>query len=209
MKIDMMESLGYSFLRHVQGCWIAQTNWKASIKGLPEEIWPPLEAQFEDMQKHFGPEVFMGTTTARQLLKQAEIDVVAMTAVPPVHVHALDAAFHESGLSYGKNGKDVTIPTIRKKMLRTHLVLEAFAGFAKHHHIWFVSAKVQPKHRDGLNAVFAELRSEYPHVNWELRIDESFHDDVLRPTLDESTSVSDTSELLVRADRLLRAVAKR
>ena len=47
MKIDMLESLGYSFLRHVQGCWIVQTHWKASLKGLAEQAWEPLEARFE------------------------------------------------------------------------------------------------------------------------------------------------------------------
>ena len=54
MKIDMLESLGYSFLRHVQGCWIVQTNWKASLKGLAERAWEPLEARFAKMRDEFG-----------------------------------------------------------------------------------------------------------------------------------------------------------
>ena len=30
MKLEVGESLGYSYLRHVQRCWLVQTNWKAS-----------------------------------------------------------------------------------------------------------------------------------------------------------------------------------
>jgi len=32
MKIEMGESLLYSWLRHVKECQIAQTNWKVSPK---------------------------------------------------------------------------------------------------------------------------------------------------------------------------------
>ena len=30
MKIEVGESLGYSYLRHVKQCWLVQVNWKAS-----------------------------------------------------------------------------------------------------------------------------------------------------------------------------------
>ena len=34
MKIEIGESVCYSFLRHVKQCWLVQTNWKVS------ESWP-------------------------------------------------------------------------------------------------------------------------------------------------------------------------
>ena len=30
MKIEIGESLGYSYLRHVKQCWLVQANWKVS-----------------------------------------------------------------------------------------------------------------------------------------------------------------------------------
>ena len=99
MKIEMLESLGYSFLRHVQGCWIVQTNWKASTKGLSDESWQRLEAQFDEMRDRFGATVFKGTRNARQLIKQAEIDVIGMTTGSNGHVHVLDAASMKMGCS--------------------------------------------------------------------------------------------------------------
>ena len=199
MKIDMLESLGYSFLRHVEGCWIVQMNWKASTDRLQEETWEPLEAQFGEMREKFGNDVFRGTKTVQQLLKQAEIDVVGVTAEG--EVHALEAAFHEGGLLYGGGAA----ATVRKKMLRTYLVLEAFARFADRRHIWFVSPKVGPKTHDALRGIFAELRREYSRVCWHLSIGQSFHQEVLQPTLEAAKGVSDTSELFLRAERLLRA----
>ena len=205
MKIDMMESLGYSFLRHGQGCWIVQTNWKASTGGLDANAWKPLEARFADMRVRFGANVFKGTKTVRQLLKQAEIDVVGITAGPSVQIHTLDAAFHEGGLQYVSNGKDDTIPAIRRKMLRTLLILEAFARFAASRHIWFVSPKVAPQPAKELEHLFVELRGAYPQVCWHLCIGGSFRDEVLQPTLKAAKGVSDVSELFLRAERLLGA----
>ncbi len=180
-----------------------QTNWKASTKGIPDEGWQHLENRFTEMRERFGADVFKGTKTVRQLVKQAEIDVIGMTAGPKVHVHALDAAFHEGGLLYVSNGKDATIPAVRRKMLRTHLVLEAFAGFAQRH-IWFLSPKVTPKPAAGLEEMFTGLQRAYSRVSWHLCIGQSFHDQVLQPTLEEAQGVSDTSELFLRAQRLLR-----
>lgn len=199
MKIDMLESLGYSFLRHVQGCWIVQTNWKASAEGLQEEAWEPLEARFREMREKFGNDVFKGTKTVQQLLKQAEVDVVGVTA--DGEVHALEAAFHEGGLLYGGGAEAI----IRKKMLRTHLVLEALARFADHRHIWVVSPNVGPTTRAALVHIFEELRQEYPLVRWHLCVGQSFRNEVLEPTLGAAKGVSDTSELFLRAERLLRA----
>ena len=51
MKVEMGESLGYSYLRHVKNCWLTQTNWKAS------EHWPKhlddqeLERIFSDIKR--------------------------------------------------------------------------------------------------------------------------------------------------------------
>lgn len=201
MKIDMLESLGSSFLRHVHGCWLVQTNWKASVEGLSNETWHALEDKFAKAQtfvKQQTPyemeEVFKGNSSVHQLLKQAEIDAVGVTADGTVH--ALEAAFHERGLEGAQCAR------ILKKMLRTLLVLDALATFAEGRQIWFVSPKVTRKPAQQLEDMFTKLCGAYPEVNWHLRIGPTFLDKVLKPTLKAASSTSDTSELFVRAERL-------
>ena len=199
MKIDMMESLGYSFLRHVQDCWIVQTNWKASIDGVSDTEWKRLTKQFDEMRRRFGDDVFEGTETVQQLLRQAEIDVVGVAGGGTVH--ALEAAFHERGLEGAQCAR------VHRKMLRTVLVLEALAMLWRkpdERHIWFVSPKVTRKPAGQLKDMFTELRRAYSQINWHLHIGQSFRDVVMNPTLAAALGTSDTSELFVRAERVLR-----
>ena len=87
MKIEIGESLCYSFLRHVKHCWLVQTNWKAS------ENWPKrrtdveLETLFRNMKGEFDPEgsVFKGTRSCSQFLKQGEIDVIGVELSGNIH----------------------------------------------------------------------------------------------------------------------------
>ena len=114
MKIEIGESLGYSYLRHVKQCWLAQANWKVS------EHWPrrldnkELDAMFADIKGRFDPDgsVFKKTASAAQFLRQAEIDVVGVDWEGGVH--ALDIAFHEAGLNYGGGADN----RVLKKLLR-------------------------------------------------------------------------------------------
>ena len=99
MKIEIGESLCYSFLRHVKKCWLVQANWKAS------ENWPKrndvdMERIFIHMKERFDPDgsVFKGTRTCNQFLKQGEIDVVGVELDGTVH--AMEVAYHEAGLNY-------------------------------------------------------------------------------------------------------------
>ena len=200
MKIDILESLGYSFLRHVQGCWLVQTNWKWPGETWSDGIEESLQGLFAEMQERFGPQVFKKTKSVGQLLKQAELD--ALGVARHGELHALEAAFHEQGLLYGA-GVDDTVDTVQKKMLRTCLVLHALDRF-EGGHIWFLSPKVTPKPESKLTNLFEDLRSAYPKVCWHLCINQSFRQKVLEPTLNGAQGTSDTSELFVRAERLLR-----
>ena len=83
MKVEVGESLIFSWLRHVQGCPIAQTNWKSS------PAWPirheaNLAADFEKMrevaEQRLGYEVFE-RSSFQQFIRQAEIDVSAFGSV--------------------------------------------------------------------------------------------------------------------------------
>ena len=201
MKLEMGESLCYSYLRHVKQCWLVQTNWK------PSEHWPTrksaaeLEAMFHDMKRKFDPDgdVFKQTNDAAQLIKQGEIDVVGID--PQGGVHALDVAFHENGLNYPGG----TVSIVLKKLLRSYMLLHAYAPSAQTEqkfHIYFVSPKVNPGSQTPLDAIFDALRKEYPQAEWHLITNNAFAD-LVSVTLAKSAAVADTSELFVRAAKLL------
>ena len=202
MKIDMMESLGYSFLRHVQGCWIVQTNWKWPSAAFAD-VTEDLADEFRQMKEEFGDNVFKKTKSVEQLLKQAELDALGVTRNG--NVHALEAAFHKGGLTYGQPAEG-TIHIIRKKMLRTYLVLKGLRYPEACHHIWFLSPKVRGERAKMLKSLFEKLSESYRDVHWHLCIGKSVSTEVLQPTLDGTRKTSDTSELLLRARELLDVV---
>ena len=124
MKVEIGESLGYSYLRHIQRCWLVQTNWKASEHWDKRLTDDELEQEFDSVRdKLESRAVFKGTfkrTTCRKFLKQGEIDVLGVRLDGAIH--AVEVAFHEGGLLYpGGTDKNVL-----KKMLRTMLILRAY-----------------------------------------------------------------------------------
>ena len=199
MKIEIGESLGYSYLRHVKRCWLVQTNWKVS------EHWPryksdaELETMFRLMKQKFDEDgkVFKETKNAGQFLKQGEIDLVGIDLQGDVH--ALEVAFHESGLNYG-GGSD---NRVLKKLLRTSMILQAYQRPETKFHISFASPKVNPITQKPLEDVFITLRNEYPEIDWNLITNDDFADEILQKTLEATEIISDSSELFVRAAKLL------
>ena len=199
MKVEVGESLCYSYLRHVKQCWLVQSNWKVS------EHWDrlmsdsDLESLFQSMRGLFDPDgsVFGKTKRARQLLKQGEVDVVGVGQ--DGSVHAVDVAFHRAGLNYG-GGAD---KRVLKKLLRTMMILQAYRPADTKLHIYFVSPKVHRAMQEPLETVFTRLRAQYPEIEWHLLINNSFAEQVVGATLEKTTSVEDTSELFARAAKLL------
>lgn len=202
MKIEMGESLAYSFLRHVKQCWLVQANWKASERWsriLPDD---QVESLFAGMRERFETDgtVFKGTRNVGQFLKQAEIDVLGVGQNGSVH--ALDVAFHEAGLNY-RGGDEGTRTNVLKKVLRSLLILKAYLPADTPTHVYFVSPKVREPTNVKLVESFAELRTVYPDVGWHLLTNTGFSDEMVRPTLAAARTVSDTSELFVRSAKLL------
>ncbi len=199
MKIEIGESLGYSYLRHVKQCWLVQTNWKAPEHWEKAQADGVLENEFQNMRHRFDPDgtVFKKTTDSSQFLKQAEIDVVGVDQ--DGGVHAMEVAFHEAGLNYG-GGAD---KRVLKKLLRTKLILDAYGPAGTRRDIYFASPKVNPGVSQPLEDVFSRLREEYPSVHWHLMTNEKFTSELLEPTLGKAREVADTSELFVRSFKLL------
>ena len=201
MKIEIGESLACSYLRHVERCWLAQANWKVSEhweRSLPDA---ELEALFLEMKRRFdrGGAVFKKTKDAAQFLKQGEIDAVGVDQQGGVH--AMEVAFHEAGLNYGSVTE--TDNRVLKKMLRTLLILRAHHPPQTALHISFLSPKVNPAVQRPLETTFADLRTEYPDVDWRLAINDEFVKSIVKPTLEKAGDVADSSELFVRSAKLL------
>ena len=201
MKIEIGESLGYSFLRHVKGCWLVQTNWKASEHWETVKTSEELEAMFLAMKQRFDRDgsVFKQTKNASQFLKQGEIDVLGVDRSGGVH--ALEVAFHEAGLNYGNTSE--TDNRVLKKLLRTMMILNAFQPHGAKLHINFASPKVNPVVQEPLEKTLKELETEYPQVDWNLIANDDFTNSIVLPTLEKAVAVADTSELFVRSTKLL------
>ena len=208
MKIEVGESLGYSYLRHVKKCWLVQANWKVSACWSEHRQMSntELENLFHEMQDDFDPDrkVFKKTKDVHQLVRQAEIDIVGVDLSGDVY--ALEVAFHEYGLRYG----DAPDSRILKKLLRTYLILRAYHGLDREIHISFLSPKVNPAVKKLLlKEVFNRLeKKKYPKVTWSLLVNEDFRTEVLQATLKATKTVADSSELFVRAMRLLEVAEK-
>ena len=199
MKIEIGESLCYSYLRHVKRCWLVQANWKVSEHWSKYKADTELEKMFQTMKQKFDEDgtVFKKTKDAKQFVKQGEIDVIGVEQQGDIH--ALDVAFHESGLNYGGGSNN----RVLKKLLRTYLILHTYSPPEMKFHIYFVSPKVNPGIQKPLKDAFGALRREYPETEWKLIINNDFTDQILQTTLEKADTVADTSELFVRASKLL------
>ena len=196
----MGESLCASYLKHVKKCWLVQTNWKPS--GALDKYLSDaeLEERFAYMQHRFDEDgrVFKKNLSAKQLLKQGEVDVIGVDQQQDVY--ALEVAFHEGGLLYTGGTEE----RVLKKMLRTFLLLSCYHRPETKLHIYFASPKVNPRVQRLLEEKFNALQREWSNVEWKLITNEEFTSEILNNTLEKTGSVSDTSELFIRAEKLWR-----
>ena len=151
MKIEMGESLFYSWLRHVKECQVVQTNWKPSPSwqlGDEDALNRFMEITDKHFQDKYGYGIYKNNSLS-QLLMQAEVDAFGICITDDgIEVHAIDVAFHESGLNYGDRQETVT--RVIKKFVRTALCMAGYFGVAKGQ-IIFASPKIH-------NAVFNDYR---------------------------------------------------
>lgn len=208
MKIEMGESLFYSWLRHVKECQVVQMNWKASPSWqLRDEdgLKRFMEITDTHFQSKYGYGVYKNNSLS-QLLMQAEVDAVGICmAETGYEIYAIDVAFHESGLNYGDRRE--TVMRVIKKFIRTALCMVGYFGVAKGE-IIFASPKIY-------NAIITDLEPCITDLNtlflengygFSARIiaNDDFNDLVLKPILIASDGVSDTSELFMRGYQLIK-----
>ncbi|WP_149724620.1 hypothetical protein [Campylobacter concisus] len=214
MKIEIGESLFYSWLRHVKECQIVQTNWKISPKWeikFSDELENIMSKTDELFSSKYGYKIYKQNTSLKQLLQQAECDALGVCMSDGVsEIYAVDVAFHESGLNYG--GLDETVARVVKKCLRTAMCVYGYFGVKKAE-IIFASPKINRQILDALCPCFVDINNIMQEMGFEFdfRIiaNSDFSNLVLEPILEVSGNVADTAELFMRSYQMLSLFDKK
>lgn len=207
MKIEIGESLAYSWLKHIKECQIVQTNWKCSPNWElqnHDEIEIVMKLTDEYFSSKHSLSIYKETKSIDQLIKQAEIDAIGISYNNlELNLYCIDVAFHESGLSYGS--ADETVSRIIKKTIRTAMCIVGYFGL-KSGEIYFISPKINNSIELRLNLLIPELEELIKSIGWSFSIkllcNDSFGDKIIAPVLNVSDKVADTGELFIRSIQL-------
>ena len=209
MKIEMGESLLYSWLRHIKMCQVVQNNWKVSAQWNLSNT-RDLESLMEQANKYYYQKyrysVFKQNTSLLQLLHQGECDVLGISILPSgTKYYAADVAFHEAGLNYG--GRDTTVMKVIEKCIRTAFCLHGYFS-TNEAEIIFASPKINTSVLSILIPCIEELNLLFTKnaFDFVFRIiaNDEFNDIILKPTLSTSDEIADTSELFLRSYQLVK-----
>lgn len=204
MKIEMGESLFYSWLRHVKSCQVVQTNWKVSPQWKlhnEEKLSQLMEAVDTHFSEKYGYRVFKGNSSLGQLLQQGECDALGIhTESGKNQTFAVDVAFHEAGLNYGD--RPTTVMKVIEKCARTAFCLYGFLD-ATDTEIIFASPKINPSVLNDLEPCISDLNDIFTENGFDfifcILANEGFNGQVLQPILNASKGISDTAELFLRS----------
>jgi len=207
MKIEMGESLFYSWLRHVKECQIVQTNWKPSPswevhnEDLLQTLKDVTDVFFRDKYDY----AIYKTNSLSQLLQQAELDALGICeSRDGSSVYAIDVAFHEAGLNYGS--KQETVMKLAMKLIRAAMCLIAYFD-VRDGELIFASPKIHNSVMEDLNPCIDDVNNlfEANGYNFKARViaNDDFKEHVLKPIILASNGVADTSELFMRGYQLV------
>ncbi len=204
MKIEMGESLFYSWLRHVKECQMVQMNWKVSSQWdllHEQELQTLLNVVTEHFQTKYDYNIFKKNSSMSQIIRQGECDVLGVSFDREENkFYAVDVAFHESGLNYGS--KEETVMKVIAKMVRSAICLYGYMD-TKTAEIIFASPKINPVIMEPLSSCIDDLNYIFKLQGYEFKVrviaNDLFNEQVLQPILLASNGIADTSELFVRA----------
>lgn len=209
MKIEIGESLIYTWLRHVKGCQIVQTNWR------PSEFWSlsnqsDLQNIMNAIDQLFPDYSIFGHKTKvslQQYLAQAEIDVMGAFDFNN-NIIAVDVAYHESGLGYG--GSVENVARILKKCLRSAMCIYGYFN-RKSAEIVFATPKIHksdwPLIVQSIDKLEAELNQLGFGFEFKVFCDQStpnFQTEIFDTVMGVTNNISDSNELFVRSAQLLQ-----
>lgn len=214
MKIEIGESLALSYLKHVKGCIIYQTNWKASSHWTINNK-QKLAAIFDKVRKEEAFSGIFKQSELDQFLKQAEINAIGIDQTGKIY--AIDIAYHGNGLGYGST--EESKERIMKKLVRSYLSILCYfsspSSFPKPSpekercEIIFASPRVTGEREESIREYFNELKAL---LGAELKEDkvvlkyvsnDEFKEQILDPTIEAGEEDADTNELFLRSYKLL------
>jgi len=204
MKIEMGESIVYSWLKHCKGCGIVQLNWKPSPYAIRGENKTVLKLLASAQQIFVDFPNLFKKNKPDQIVKQCEIDVLGYNFKDNV-LYASEVAFHEAGLIYGDTKE--TVRRVTAKMIRAAMAMRVvFQGVPAK--IVFISPKVGGPCGRGLEEIFTRLdrfsREEKMDCSFIFIANDGFRSEIFDPVCKVSLEVADTSELFMRSLKLAK-----
>lgn len=210
MKIEMCESLIYSWLRHVKKCQIVQKNWTVSPKWETlknEELEKNVYNLINELHENIKLDIW-GKSSLEQTIKQAESDALGIKINHKGNVeklYAVDVAFHKDRLLYGSGTND-TVARLLKKYIRTAICV--YISFGKvDANIIFATPKSRNKVNERIPLLLEQLKESLKdklevNYNFEFIVDDDFKNNILDSVIDISNVVNDTNELFLRSLQL-------
>jgi hypothetical protein len=204
MKIEIAENLIYSYLKHVEGCRIVQTNWKISNQW---KITKYDKKQSVELFKKINKSpLFNGifkNNSFEQLIKQAEIDVIGINTAEN-SIFGIDVAFHTAGLNYGS--KEEVPLIILKKILRTVFVMQTYFKEFEKFNSFFVTPKVNTSTEKPIRDLIKEANNLIGDdmISIDFIANETFYSSIVDPAIKNIDDDNDTSELFLRSVKLLQ-----
>jgi hypothetical protein len=200
MKIEIGESLVYSYLKHIEGCRVVQTNWKTSgLWAITKYDKANAEALFNKIKEQPEFKDVFKSNSFDQLMKQAEIDVLGISPTD-FTVFGIDVAFHESGLNYGDN-----INIVLKKILRTIFVLQTYFNDCDRYISYFVTPVASKRHVEEINKLIQKINEIISDNMITIKIiaNDDFYKSIVWPIINNTKGENDGGELFLRAVKLL------
>lgn len=204
MKIEIGESLIYSWLRHVKECQIVQNNWKASRSWKSNNITAANQI-FDDLKIEFaniGLDVFKKNSFT-MFLEQAECDSVGIYfGGNEIVYYAVDVAFHSTTLNYS-NG--TTVQKVTEKFIRQALCMLVYLD-SKDANIVFAAPIAGNKVVKAINSNLQIIRNYFSqngyNYSFEFIVNDEFNLKILNPVIAAASDVEDTTELFIRSIKL-------
>lgn len=215
MKIEIGESLIVSWLKHVKNCQVVQSNWKPSTKTWDSyqenEVIDLIEILGELFAKSYSMNVFPKNASVGQFIQQGEIDVlgVEVRKLKVEKLFAVDVAFHENGLNYGRSKED-TAARVLKKMIRSLVQLMTFFE-ATEGEVIFATPKLNRSVSEILMPSLEELNdflwAEDLKFNCRVIANEGFKKKIFDGVNEVAGDVADTSELFMRSLQMVNLLS--
>lgn len=208
MKIEIGESLVYSYLKHIEGCRIVQTNWKTSGNWAVTEYE---QARAKDLYNKIAnsPDFYgiFKNSSFEQLIKQAEIDVLGINTAENT-VFGIDVAFHSAGLNYGS--KEETALRIIKKIFRTIFIMQSYFNEYEKFNSYFITPKTHYANQSLIDELLLKAKDliEDENIAIDFISNDDFYDNIVDPLIKNINDESDTSELFSRSVKLLQLDAR-